>query len=233
MPSKLPSKVDLLVISPHADDSEFGIAGTVAKMTATGNKVAYVICTNGDKGTSDTKMDAGHLIKIREKEQRAAAKVLGVTEVAFLGFSDQSLEDNDELRKEIVRQIRIYRPSIVATTDPYRRYIQHRDHRICGQVVLDAVYPYARDYLAFPDLFEQGYKPHKVSQVLTWGTEDPNHWTDITDTFETKIKALRCHKSQVGERAELDKWLREREASIGKKQGYDLAEEFHRTEIWR
>jgi LmbE family N-acetylglucosaminyl deacetylase len=233
MPPKLPSKVDLLVISPHADDSEFGIAGTVAKMTAAGKKVAFVICTNGEKGTSDYKMDAGELIKIREKEQRAAAKVLGVTEVTFLGFADQSLEDNDKLRKEIVRQIRIYRPSTVATTDPYRRYIQHRDHRICGQVVLDAVYPFARDHLAFQDLFEQGYKPHKVREVWTWGTEDPNYWTDITGTFETKIKALRCHKSQVGERAELDKWLRERATSSGKKPGYDLAEEFHRTKIWR
>jgi LmbE family N-acetylglucosaminyl deacetylase len=227
------TKVDLLVIAPHADDSEFGIAGTVAKLTAAGKKVAYVICTNGDKGTSDYKITAADLVKMREKEQRAAAKVLGVSDVTFLGLADQSLEDNTELRKEIVRQIRIFRPSIVATTDPYRRYIQHRDHRICGQVVLDAVYPYARDHMAFPDLFEQGYKPHKVRQILTWGTEQPNYWMDISDTFEIKIKALRCHKSQVGERADLEKWLRERAAAAGKAQGYALAEEFHRTEIWR
>ncbi len=229
----MPAKVDLLVIGPHADDSEFGIAGTVAKMTAEGKKVAYVICTNGDKGTSDYKMDPAKLIEIREKEQRAAAKVLGVKEVTFLGLSDQSLEDNVELRKEIVRQIRIYRPAIVATTDPYRRYLQHRDHRICGQVVLDAVYPFARDHLAFADLLEQGYKPHKVRQILTWGTDDPNYWTDISDTFELKMKALRCHKSQVGKRAELDDWLRDRAATAGKKQGYKRAEEFHKTEIWR
>ena len=229
----MPVKVDLLVISPHADDSEFGIAGTVARMTAEGKKVAYVVCTNGDKGTSDFQFDPRELVKVREKEQRDAARVLGVTEVTFLGFPDQTLEDNAIFRKEIVRQIRIYRPETVATTDPYRRYIQHRDHRVCGQVVLDAVYPFARDHLAFPDLFEQGYQPHKVSHVLTWGTEDPNYWSDITATFEAKIRALRCHQSQVGERVELDKFLRERAAAAGKAQGYALAEEFHRTEIWR
>jgi LmbE family N-acetylglucosaminyl deacetylase len=228
-------KVDLLVISPHADDSEFGIAGTVAKWTREGKKVAYVICTNGDKGTSDYKMDPRELAKIREKEQWEAANVLGVVDVAFLGYHDQSLEDTTEFRKEIVRQIRIYQPNTVATADPYRKYMQHRDHRICGQVVLDAVYPFARDHLAFPDLFAQGYQPHKVREVLTWGTDDPNYWVDITDTFEIKIEALRRHESQVGNRDsnQLYQWLKERAANIAKGQGYQLAEEFHRLEILR
>ena len=167
--TKISNKVDLLVISPHADDSEFGIAGTVAQYTRAGKKVAYVICTNGDKGTSDTKLDPKELVKIREKEQWEAAKVLGVVDVAFLGYPDQGLEDTADFRKEIVRQIRIYQPHSVATTDPYRKYMQHRDHRICGQVVLDAVYPFARDHLAFPDLYEQGYQPHKVKRGLDLG----------------------------------------------------------------
>lgn len=149
-------KADVLIISPHADDPEFGISGTVARWTREGKKVAYVICTNGDKGTSDLKMDPHELIKIREKEQQDAARVLGVMEVVFLGYPDQGLEDTAEFIKEIVHQIRTFRPGIVGTTDPYRKYIWHRDHRICGQVVLDAVYPLARDYLAYPDLFAQG-----------------------------------------------------------------------------
>ncbi len=228
-------KVDLMVISPHADDSEFGIAGTVAKWTREGKKVAYIICTNGDKGTSDYKMDPRELANIREKEQWEAAKVLGVVDVAFLGYPDQGLEDTTEFRKEIVRQIRIYQPNTVATADPYRKYMQHRDHRICGQVVLDAVYPFARDHLAFPDLFAQGYQPHKVREVLTWGTDDPNYWVDITDTFEIKIEALRRHESQVGNRDsnQLYQWLKERAANIAKGKGYQLAEEFHRLEILR
>jgi LmbE family N-acetylglucosaminyl deacetylase len=228
-------KVDLMVISPHADDSEFGIAGTVAKWTREGKKVAYVICTNGDKGTSDYKMEPRELANIREKEQLEAAKVLGVVDVAFLGYPDQGLEDTNEFRKEIVRQIRIYQPNTVATADPYRKYMQHRDHRICGQVVLDAVYPFARDHLAFPDLFAQGYLPHKVREVLTWGTDDPNYWVDITDTFEIKIEALRRHESQVGNRDsnQLYQWLKERAANIAKGKGYQMAEEFHRLEILR
>jgi LmbE family N-acetylglucosaminyl deacetylase len=230
----MPPKVDLLVIGPHADDPEFGIAGTVAKWTLEGRKVAYVICTNGDKGTSDINLDPQELIKIREQEQREAAHVLGVMDVAFLGFPDQGLEDSHQFRKEIVRQIRIYRPDIVATSDPYRKYLWHRDHRIAGQVVMDAVYPFARDHLAYPDLYSQGYQPHKVKEVLTWGTEDPNYWVDISDTFDTKIKALSCHKSQIGKRdfPEVYQWLMERATLAAAGKSFKLAEEFHRTEIW-
>jgi LmbE family N-acetylglucosaminyl deacetylase len=227
-------QVDLMVIGPHADDPEFGIAGTVAKWTLERKKVVYVICTNGDKGTSDIKLDRQELVKIREQEQKEAAKVLGVTDVVFLGFPDQGLEDNSDFRKEIVRQIRIYKPEIVGTSDPYRKYLWHRDHRITGQVVLDAVYPFARDHLAYPDLLALGYKPHKVKEVLTWGSEDPNYWVDITDTFDTKIKALRCHKSQIGRRdfPKVYEWLKERAAKAAEGRGFKLAEEFHRTEIW-
>jgi len=227
-------KADILVIGPHADDPEFGIAGTVARWAQEGKKVVYVICTNGDKGTSDIDLAPEKLVKIREEEQREAARVAGALDVVFLGFPDQGLEDTPEFRKEIVRQIRTFQPDIVATTDPYRKYLIHRDHRITGQVTLDAVYPFARDHLAYPDLFAQGYKPHKVKEVLTWGTEDPNYWSDITRTFETKIQALRCHKSQIGnwDFPELYKHLRTKAAEDARGQGFELAEAFHRTEIW-
>ena len=227
-------KADILVIGPHADDPEFGIAGTVARWAQEGKKVVYVICTNGDKGTSDIDLAPEKLVKIREEEQREAARVVGALDVVFLGFPDQGLEDTPEFRKEIVRQIRTFQPDIVATTDPYRKYLIHRDHRITGQVTLDAVYPFARDHLAYPDLFAQGYRPHKVKEVLTWGTEDPNYWSDITRTFETKIQALRCHKSQIGnwDFPELYKHLRTKAAEDARGHGFELAEAFHRTEIW-
>jgi LmbE family N-acetylglucosaminyl deacetylase len=226
-------KADLLVIAPHPDDSEFGIAGTVAKWVHEGKTVVYVICTNGDKGTSDPSIKPAELVKIREEEEMAAAKVLGVKKVVFLGFPDQGLEDTPEFRKEIVRQIRAFRPHTVATNDPYRKYIWHRDHRITGQVVLDAVYPFARDHLAYPDLLSQGFKPHKVKEVLCWGTEDPNYWTDITDTFATKVVALSCHKSQVGHRDshELYQMLKNRAIDSAKGQTFQMAEAFHRIEI--
>jgi LmbE family N-acetylglucosaminyl deacetylase len=227
-------KADLLVIAPHTDDGEFGIAGTVVNWVHQGKTVVYVICTNGDKGTGDLNLSPEELLKLREKEQWDAAKVLGVKDVVFLGYPDQGLEDTVEFRKEIVKQIRIYQPYTVATTDPYRKYIWHRDHRITGQVVMDAIYPFARDHLAYPDLFEQGYQPHKVKEVLCWGTDDPNYWSDITDSFETKITALHCHKSQVGSRDahQLYEGLKTRAADTAKGHGFQLAEAFHRVEIW-
>jgi LmbE family N-acetylglucosaminyl deacetylase len=226
-------KADLLVVAPHTDDAEFGIAGTVCNWVHQGKTVVYCIVTDGDKGTSDKELTPAELVKMRQKEQWDAAHKLGVADVAFLGYHDQELEDTPQLRKDVVRQIRLYRPETVATTDPYRKYIWHRDHRICGQVVMDAIYPFARDHLAYPDLFAQGYLPHKVKEVLTWGTEDPNYWSDITESFETKIAALGCHKSQVGHRDshQLYQGLKSRAEDMAKGQSFKLAEAFHRVEI--
>ncbi len=225
-------QADVLVIMPHADDAEFGIAGTVARWTGEGKNVVYVVCTNGDKGSSDIRMKPEKLAKIRGEEQLAAAKVLGVREVVFLGYPDQGLEDTAEFRKELVRLIRLYKPTVVATTDPYRRYLWHRDHRIAGQVTLDAIYPNARDFLAYPDLIEQGFKPHKVKEVLLWGSEEPNYRSDITDTFSLKIAALRCHKSQI-DPSGLEDRMRERYKALAQGEKYELAEAFHRIEILR
>ncbi len=224
---------DTLVIAAHPDDAEFGVAGTVAQWTQAGRRVVYVVCTSGDKGTSDRSLASEQLVKIREAEQREAARLLGVEHVVFLGYLDQSLEDTPDFRKEIVRQIRTYRPEIVATSDPYRRYIWHRDHRIVGQVVLDAVYPYARDHLAYPDLLEDGLEPHKVREIWFWRTDEINHRTDVTDTFERKLVALKCHASQVREfrNPDLEKWLRSRCKEMAADGPFQLAEGFHRVVI--
>ncbi len=231
----MPAKADVIVFTPHADDAEGGAGGTVIHWVREGKDVVYVVCTNGDKGTSDPDMKPEELVKIRQKEQLAAAEVLGVREVVFLPFPDQGLEDNAGFRKEIVRQIRLYRPDTVVTTDPYRRYLWHRDHRITGRVVLDAVFPYARDLYAYPDLIEQGIMPHKVIEVLLWGTEEPNYYSDITDVFDIKVAALRCHHSQVGAApfVEMEKRVRERGRMNAEGQKFELAEAFHRVELFR
>ncbi len=229
-------KADILVITPHPDDAEFGASGTVAKFTHQGKSVAYVVVTNGDKGTDDINVPPEKLAKIREKEQLAAAKILGVTDVIFLRHSDQTLEDTPEFRKEIVRYIRIYRPEVVITADPYRRYVWHRDHRIVGRVVLDAVFPYARDVWAYPDLVKEGIRPHKVKEVWLWASEDQdiNFRSDITETFDLKVKALGCHKSQIKEpfKSEMEKWLCRRAKDMAEGEKFKLAEGFHRVEIW-
>ncbi len=223
----------VMVVTPHPDDAEYGVAGTVARWAREGKEIIYVVCTNGDKGTSDANMKPEEIAKIREQEQLAAAKLLGVREVIFLGHPDQSLEDTPEFRKEIVRLIRMYRPETVVTADPYHRYIWHRDHRITGRVTLDAVFPFARDHLSYPDLLDEGLQPHKVREVLLWASEDPNYRSDVTDTFDIKVAALRCHKSQVGQNLSrgLEEWLRQRAEMMAEGEDFELAEAFHRAQI--
>ncbi len=224
---------DVVIVTPHPDDAEFGVAGTVARWTGQGKQVVYVVCTNGNKGTSDPNITAEQLAAIRQGEQRAAAEILGVREVVFLENQDQGLEDTPEFRKQIVRMIRRYRPETVVTADPYRRYIWHRDHRIAGQATIDAVFPYARDHLAYPDLLEEGLQPHKVKQMLFWASENINYLSDITDTFDLKLAALRCHASQVNSMkvSDLEDWLRKRCSDLADGEVFDLAEAFHREEI--
>ena len=223
----------VMVVTPHPDDAEYGVAGTVVRWVNQGKEVVYVVCTNGDKGTSDARVKPEELAKTREEEQIAAANLLGVREVIFLRHPDQGLENTPEFRKEIVRLIRMYRPETVVTADPYRRYIWHRDHRMTGQVTLDAIFPYARDVFSYPDLTKEGLDPHKVKEVLLWGTEDVNYRSDITETFDVKLSALQCHKSQVGHipLQELEERLRERHSSLAQGEQYELAEGFHRVEI--
>jgi len=227
---------DILVITPHPDDAEFGAAGSVAKMVRQGKTAVYVVVTNGDKGTDDPDLDPAELVRVREKEQRDAARIVGVREVVFLGYPDQGIDDTPDLRKDIVRQIRLFRPQLVITSDPYRRYIWHRDHRITGRVVLDAVFPYARDRHAYPELIEEGLAPHKVPEVWLWAADDPdiNFRSDITDTFELKVRALRCHKSQIKEpfSSEMEKWLCQRAQDMAEGVDFKLAEGFHRAEVW-
>jgi LmbE family N-acetylglucosaminyl deacetylase len=227
------SPCDILTIIAHPDDAEFGAAGSIAAWTAEGKTVVYVVCTGGGKGTSDRNVSPADLERIRQQEQRAAASVLGVSEVVFLGMEDQGLEDTREFRETVVRLIRRYRPEKVISSDPYRRYLWHRDHRIVGQVVMDALFPYARDHLAYPDLLEEGLEPHKVKEALFFGTDEVNHWIDISDTFEIKLEALICHATQIRELKvdNLESWLRARCRRLAEGSDFTLAEAFHRVKL--
>lgn len=227
------SPCDILTIIAHPDDAEFGAAGSIAAWTAEGKTVVYVVCTGGGKGTTDRKVSPADLERIRQQEQRAAASVLGVSEVVFLGMEDQGLEDTREFRETLVRLIRRYRPEKVISSDPYRRYLWHRDHRIVGQVVMDALFPYARDHLAYPDLLEEGLEPHKVQEALFFGTDEVNHWIDISDTFEIKLEALICHATQIRELKvdNLESWLRARCRRLAEGSDFTLAEAFHRVKL--
>lgn len=224
-------RADVIVITPHPDDAESRMAGTVASWTRQGKSVVYVVCTNGDKGSSDPDLPPEELARIREQEQLAAADVLGIREVVFLRYPDQSLEDSSEFRKDLVREIRKYRPEWVVTVDPYRGRLDHRDHRMTGQVTLDAVGAYSVSAHVYPDLLAEGLLPHRVSEVWFCGTGNPNHYVDITDTIDVKVAALRCHRSQVGDRPEIADWMRRNARTSAEGLDFEMAEGFHREEI--
>jgi len=226
------AKTRVMVVTPHPDDAEIGAGGTIASWVKQGREVILVVCTNGDKGSSDPNMTSERLPQIRHQEQMEAAKILGVGEVIFLDYPDGGLEDTPAFRGELVRLIRKYRPDVVMTTDPYRKYIWHRDHRITGIVTLDAVYPYARDRFCYPEHIAEGLEPHRVKEVYLWGSEEPDIHIDVSDTFDIKIAALSCHASQVGQyMKDFGPRIKERAEKTGQSQGVPLAEAFRRIEI--
>ena len=207
-----PKKV--LVITPHPDDADFWCSGTIAKWLGDGATVRYVLCTDGGKGTTDPNISSADLSKLREQEQADAVEALGVQELVLLHHPDGSLEDDDELRRELVRQIRQVQPDVALCPEPYRKNLAwHRDHRIAGQVALDAVFPCARDHLHFVELWrDEGLEPHKTPTMLFWGTENADTTIDISESMDAKIKAVAAHKSQMDGRSlkEIEDFVRER-----------------------
>jgi LmbE family N-acetylglucosaminyl deacetylase len=197
-------------------------------MVKDGREVTYVIATNGNKGSGDRSMTPDRLAEIRDREQRAAARTLGVERVEFLGYPDCEVEDTRDLRRDVTREIRRWRPDLIITMNPFRTtnlYASHRDHRIVAGVVLDCVYPLARDHLSFPELMPE-FEPHKVREVYVMQWENPELVVDITDTMDLKLEAVACHQSQVGDFAGVEKRVRERSAEIGKPKGYAYAEAY-------
>jgi len=213
-----------MVIMAHPDDVDFLCAGTVATYTTTGAHVEYVLATSGNRGSHDPTMTPEKLAAIREAEQLAAAKAVGVTEVTFLRHSDGEVEANLALRRELARVIRRGRPDIVFTFDPWQHYQVHPDHRAIGQAALDAVAD-ARMPMYYPEQITGEVRDHRVSYVYFFATDHPNHWVDITTTIEQKIAALKCHISQMGDR-DIGELVRARARAVGQEHGMLYAEAF-------
>jgi LmbE family N-acetylglucosaminyl deacetylase len=188
-----------MVVFAHPDDAEIGSGGVVAKWTAAGCEVTYMLCTNGDAGTADRALTPVELARRRAAEQRAAADFMGVKHLVMLGHPDGELEDTREFLGDIVRAIRRYRPHTVFVHDPYRiRGFQHRDHRKAGIATTDAVYPFARDHLHYPEqIAREGLEPHKVGELWYWGMDEPDVIVDVTDSIDRQIAALARHQSQL------------------------------------
>ncbi|HXL17175.1 MAG TPA: PIG-L deacetylase family protein, partial [Streptosporangiaceae bacterium] len=202
----------ILVITAHPDDVDFGMAGTVATWTDAGIEVVYCIVTNGEAGGSDPSVSRAEMVILRQAEQIAAAKCVGVSDVRFLGYPDGRLEASLDLRGDLARVIRQVRPDRVACPSPERNYARmpasHPDHRAAGSAALDAVYPDARNPFAFPELADEGLEPWIVPEVWISGGLQLTHFVDVTDTFDRKIAALRAHESQTSHMDNLGEMLR-------------------------
>ena len=190
----------VLVVTAHPDDVDFGAAGTVANWTDGGVEVAYCVVTDGDAGGFDPLVPRGNIAGIRRAEQSAAAKELGVDEVRFLGYPDGRLEVSLDLRRDISREIRRFKPDVVVTQSPVRDfrsvYGSHPDHLATGEAAICAVYPDARNPFTFTELLDEGFEPHAVGQVWVMSAQSPDHFVDTTHQFDRKITALLRHESQ-------------------------------------
>lgn len=211
----------VLTIHAHPDDVEFSCGGTVARWAAEGSTVTLCIVTNGDKGSDDPEMTPELLAAIRKEEQQAAADILGVSEIVYLGRHDGLVVADIELRRDITREIRRIKPDVVLAGDPSQywfgsEYINHPDHRAVAEAAMGAIFPSTGNRLYFPELLIEGFEPHKVHEVYMTSFGDTDTVVDISDHMDTKIEALRAHKSQMGDWDPNDR-IREWNAEAGKR----------------
>ena len=217
-----------LAVYAHPDDADVSCGGTLARWAAAGAEVHVVVCTSGDKGSSDPGTDPAELVRRRAGEVAASVGVLGLAGHHLLGHPDGEIENDAVLRGELVGLIRRLRPQVVACPDPTAvffggRYFNHRDHREVGWAALDAVLPAAASPHYFP---EQG-PAHQVEAVYLSGTLDPDAWVDISDFVEIKAEALLCHETQLDETGEwLRQVVRQRAEDAGRAAGVPFAEGF-------
>ena len=230
----------IMVVGAHPDDNDFTAAGAAAKAARNGCRVIYVVATKGNRGSDDRSMTPEKLWRIRRKEQIEAGKILGVSGFEFLEYNDGELVPDIKLKEDIVMLIRKHKPDIVFTMDPSafyykeRGFINHTDHRAIAEATMDAVYPLARDFLSFPRHAKKGLSPFAVKELCFASSVNPhnaNAFVDISNTISIKIKALACHKSQIGDIAVLEKRIREWSAETGKKCGCGHAEAFVRIRL--
>ncbi|MBN1890488.1 MAG: PIG-L family deacetylase [Thermoflexales bacterium] len=207
--------MQVLLILAHPDDPEFFCGATLAKWAREGKNITYLLASCGDKGSDDPTMTPEVLCADRQVEQHAAAAIIGARQLIFLRYADGELFNTLELRRELVRAIRRYKPDIIVTCDPttYFRanaYINHSDHRTIGAAALDAVFPAAGNRMYFPELLAEGLEPHSPREIWFSLTNEPNTWVDVTDTIDVKLAALREHKSQIKDPLALEQRVRER-----------------------
>lgn len=219
-----------LVIGAHPDDNEFGAGGTIARLAAEGWEITFIIATNGNKGSHDPAMSPYRLSELREAEQQAAARALGVERVIFLRNNDGELEPSPALRAEFALYIRHFKPHLVFTHDPWKHYMLHPDHRAVGFAVLEGVVS-ARDHLFLPGLGQIGIGVWRPEALMLWMAEQPDHVEDVSAYVAQKIAALREHHSQLDQAQGWEERVRTRMAEAGAPHGFAAGEAFRRVVV--
>ncbi len=220
----------VLVIVAHPDDAEWYAGGTLAKLARDGAAVTFVICTEGEKGSYDPDTNPLALAVQRKHEQQAAADLLGVKQVIYLGHPDGALENSPELRRQLSALYRQYRPDLLIAFDPWKRYELHPDHRAAGWAALDARLA-ARMPLFDAHTRAQGLSAWTIPELWLFNPEAPNHYIDVSETFALKLQALRLHASQDVWGGDSVQHLTDMARACGERIGCALAEEFHRIVI--
>ena len=220
-----------MVIVGHPDDADFGPAATAAAWIDAGSKGWLVCCTSGDAGSEDPNLDPLDLARAREEEQRRAAKIVGYDGVTFLHQPDGALANDLPLREMLVKEIRTFKPDAVLSGDPEVVIhngggINHTDHRAAAMAAVDAVYPAARNPMAFPWLARGGLAIHKVRRLYLMWSNQPDAWIDVSATVDRKIEALRSHASQLHDPEAIFTRIRGRLAEGGEKIGAAAAESY-------
>ncbi len=232
-PENWQSQKTILVILAHPDDPEFFCGATIARWTWLGHVVKYALLTRGERGGNGRRVDPEELMHTRAAEQKAAASVLGVDEIHYLDYPDGYLEPSLKARKDVVRLIRQLRPDIVVTCDPNNLFhrenrINHPDHLATGKIVLEAIFPACGNELFFPELLEEGLPAHSVDEVWVSLTRAGNTNIDVTGWWETKIRALHQHRSQIGDLEAFDQMMRSRHTPDSTLENPRYVESFHR-----
>jgi LmbE family N-acetylglucosaminyl deacetylase len=226
--SAAPARV--LAVYAHPDDADVGCGGTLARWARAGSEVHLVVCTDGGRGTRDAEMDVAVLARQRAEELDRAAETIGLAGHHMLGLPDGELEDDESFRGELVGWVRKVKPDVICGHDPSavffgEHYFNHRDHRIAGWALLDALCPAA----GLPHYFPDRGPAHQASAAYLSGTLEPDVWVDVTETIDVKVAAVQCHRSQF---AGGDAWagdaVRLRAEEEGRRAGVLYAEGFRR-----
>lgn len=212
----------VLVVAGHSDDADYAGGGTLVKFAQEDASIILVVVTRGEKGTLDPDIDMNEFAKTRKEEQDNSARILGINRIVYLGYSDHDVLPTHKFRAKLIDEIRRYKPDIVITHDPWKRYECHPDHRHTGMMAIEAA-GFAL-YSLEPTPAVPPLEPHLVAEIWLFNTDNPNHWVDITDTIAKKLDALRQHKSQLGE--EMANYAQRANTKTGAVYGVDFAEEF-------